>query len=128
VVATRGDVLADLVERRGLGTTVAAGDEGAMAAALGSLLDDADLHRRCRDNIAAVVPELTWPRVLAPLVEFCRAPRRAPDLVARTGGGAVGWKGWRHDASVGLDYLRRGGPRLVAEKAWARARRLAGGR
>ncbi|MEA2716066.1 MAG: hypothetical protein QOI99_383 [Actinomycetota bacterium] len=128
VVATRGDVLADLVERRGLGTTVAAGDEGAMAAALGSLLDDADLHRRCRDNIAAVVPELTWPRVLAPLVEFCRAPRRAPDLIARTGGGAVGWKGWRHDASVGLDYLRRGGPRLVAEKAWARARRLAGGR
>ena len=125
VVATRGDVLADLIERRGLGATVAAGDVEAMASALGGLLDDAELHRRCRDNIAAVVPALTWPEVLAPLVEFCRDPRRAPDLLAGTGAVATHWKGWRHDVSVGLDYLRRGGPRLLAEKAVGRARRFA---
>jgi glycosyltransferase involved in cell wall biosynthesis len=125
VVTTRGDVLADLIERRGLGTTVAAGDVEAMAVALGSLLGDAELHRRCRDNIAAVVPELTWPQALIPLLEFCQAPRRAPDLLAGTGAVGTHWKGWRHDVSSGLEYLRRGGPRLVAEKALVRARRLA---
>ncbi len=124
VVVTRGDVLADLVERRQLGLTVPAGDVDAMAAALATLLDDADRRRACRANVAAVAPELTWERCLVPLVDFCRAPRRAPDLLVRSGEGVMRWKGWSHDLSVGLDYLRRGGPRLVVEKAVGRARRL----
>jgi len=125
VVVTKGDVLADLVERRGLGTTVPGSDDDAMVAALAGMLDDADLRQKCRDNIAAIAPDLTWPKALAPLVEFCRAPRRAPDLLAGGGAVAAHWKGWRHDLESGLDYLRRGGPRLVAEKALSRARRLA---
>src|SRR5205085_4318094 len=124
VVVTRGDVLADMVERRELGLTVAAGDVEAMAAALAALLDDADRRQACRANVAAVAPELTWERGLAPLVEFCRAPRRAPDLLAHAGGRAGGWEGWASDLAVGREYLRRGGVRLVAEKVAGRARRL----
>ena len=30
--------------------------------------------------------------------------------MAATGAVVTHWKGWRHDVSVGLDYVRRGGP------------------
>jgi len=131
VVATEGDVLSELVASRGLGLTVAAGDADALEQALFRLLDDDDLRRQCRDNAAAVVPDLTWPRVLEPLVEFCRRPRRAPDLVdpetasrmRRHLGPAPRGPAWRHDLGVGWDHLRNGGPALLASKAWTRARR-----
>jgi len=131
VVATEGDVLSDLVSSRGLGLTVPAGDVDALEQALFRLLDDQDLRRQCRDNVAAVMPGLTWPRVLEPLVEFCRRPRRAPDLVDPETAGrmrhhlgpAPRGPAWRHDIGVGLDHLRNGGPALLASKAWSRARR-----
>ncbi len=131
VVATEGDVLSDLVASRGLGLTVAAGDVDALEQALFRLLDDDDLRQECRENAAAVVPELTWPRVLAPLVEFCRRPRRAPDLtdpetasrMRRHLGPAPRGPAWRRDLEVGWDHLRDGGPALLASKAWSRARR-----
>jgi glycosyltransferase involved in cell wall biosynthesis len=131
VVATEGDVLSDLVSSRGLGLTVAAGDVDALEAALFRLLDDEALAQQCRDNAAAVMPELTWPHVLEPLVEFCRRPRRAPDLVdpetARRMrhhlGPAPRGPAWRRDVSLGWDHLRNGGPALLASKAWSRARR-----
>ncbi len=131
VVATEGDVLSELVASRGLGLTVAAGDVDALEQALFRLLDDDDLRQQCRDNAAAVVPELNWPRVLAPLVQFCRRPRRAPDLLdpetasrmRRHLGPAPRGPAWRHDLGVGWDHLRDGGPALLASKAWSRARR-----
>jgi glycosyltransferase involved in cell wall biosynthesis len=92
VVCTRGDVVAAMVEQRGLGITVPERDVDALTAALTRLLDDDTFRARCRANIAAVREELAWEQTLAPLVEFCRAPRpiargkwyRAPDLLSRT--------------------------------------------
>jgi len=131
VVATEGDVLSDLVASRGLGLTVAAGDVDALEDALFRILDDESLRRRCRDNAAAVLPQLTWSHVLEPLVEFCRHPRRAPDLIdPETAsrlryhlGPAPRGPAWRHDVRLGWDHLRDGGPALLASKAWSRARR-----
>ena len=128
VVATEGDALSDLVSSRGLGLTVPANDVDALADALFRLLDDETLRQTCRNNSAAVAAGLTWPRVLAPLVEFCRRPRRAPDLVdpeiagrlRRDLGPPPRGPAWRRDVSVGWEHLRDGGPTLLLAKARSR--------
>jgi glycosyltransferase involved in cell wall biosynthesis len=81
VVATTGDSFADLIERRGVGLVVPPTDATALEAALEAALYDAELAATCRANAATVAAELTWSRVLEPLVRFCAKPRRAPDLV-----------------------------------------------
>jgi glycosyltransferase involved in cell wall biosynthesis len=81
IVATAGDAMADLIEERQLGLTVPPADVQQLADAITRLLDDADLRSAARQHAAAVRAQLAWPVALAPLVEFCRSPRRAPDLV-----------------------------------------------
>jgi glycosyltransferase involved in cell wall biosynthesis len=76
VVATRGDVLAELVERRGLGRTVGPGDVDGFAAAVAELLGDSGDERA---RIAQIRPELTWQRAVEPLAAWCAGPpARAP--------------------------------------------------
>ena len=75
IVCTRGDELAARVEREPLGIVVPPQDADAFAAGVLRLLDDGELHARCRSNLAAVKEELSWERVMAPLVEFCRTGR-----------------------------------------------------
>lgn len=131
-VATRGDALAQLIEDRDLGLTVPPGDVGALQAALGRLLQEDDLAATCRANIVDLVPELVWAQGLRPLLDFCRAPRRAPDLVDPDLATMLGGDptllpdehlGWRHDLTVGMAHLREGGLPLVADKALGRLRR-----
>ena len=133
VVCTAGDSLADMVEAQGLGLTVPSGDVEALEAALFRLLDDEGFRKGCAENVVRVVPGLLWSQGLRPLVEFCRAPRRAPDLLhtdaalhLRTGlaPGRKRRTGLRADLRAGIEYLQWGGPRLVAKKALGRARRL----
>jgi glycosyltransferase involved in cell wall biosynthesis len=81
VVCTRGEVLADRVERDDLGATVPERDPAALAGALERVLD------RGRDayapHLAAVADELRWSRATEPLVRFvCDAP-----LAERLGAG-----------------------------------------
>jgi glycosyltransferase involved in cell wall biosynthesis len=71
IICTRGDVLAERIERDTLGIAVPPGDSQAFAAAILRLVDDHDFYQRCRGNMPAVKEELSWDRVLAPLVEFC---------------------------------------------------------
>lgn len=76
MLLTEGDPLSELVVEYGLGVTVAPGDTDAIADGLAKLLlegvPDADFESA---NSA-----LRWPAVAAPLVRWCRSPRRAPDL------------------------------------------------
>ncbi len=136
VVATRGDSLAEVIDHRGLGITVPPGDVDALVEALSTMLGDDARRAECSANAAALAPELVWSRALAPLVEFCRAPRRAPDhddpglaAAMRHDLGTVQkrWRGLAYDARTGLEYLRSGGPRLVVSKAAGRVRRLVTG-
>lgn len=78
MVLTAGDVLADQVAAAGLGVAVPAGDERALEDALARML----AHPPARGLFAPLVQQYTWERVAQPLIEFCLAPRRAPDLVA----------------------------------------------
>lgn len=88
VVATRGDSLADLVERHGLGATVSCEDDAAFAAAVAALLDDDARRAAVSERIAARRPELTWRAAVEPLARFCaegasRPARRRPRALIR---------------------------------------------
>ena len=118
-MTTNGDSLADLIERKGLGLTVPPEDVDALADALFTLLDDKARAEACRENIREIVPELVWAETLRPLVEFCRAPRRAPDLMEGLIGDdhgphptelTPGPRGLRADVALVVRYLPRGRP------------------
>jgi glycosyltransferase involved in cell wall biosynthesis len=128
VVSTDGDSLSQLVRERELGVVVPPGDAAALRDALETTLLDADFVARCRANIAVVADELRWSKVLEPLLAFCRAPRRAPDLAdpdmaAAIGGprrGLVKTSGLLFDLRLVGRYLRQGGPRLLVERVRSR--------
>jgi GT2 family glycosyltransferase/glycosyltransferase involved in cell wall biosynthesis len=128
IVATGGDTFADLIEGKGLGLTVPPGDVEALEDALFRLLDDEAFHAACKDRLAEIVPNHAWSRVLGPLVEFCRAPRRAADLAAPVGmddvtalAEAVTPRArLRKDVLLAREYLKAGGPVEVARRATKR--------
>jgi len=79
IVATEGDVLGAEVKARGLGTVVAPGDVAGTADAIRTLVDTPTLKARYAPQFAAAAACYRWDVVAAPLVEFCRHPRTAPD-------------------------------------------------
>lgn len=104
-VLTGGDALADLVGSRGAGVVVAPGDAGAIARGLLNML----AHPPPRRHITALADGFRWERVAEPLLEFCRAPWRARDLVAQGGAPAAG--------GVGDGGNRPGSPLRAAARA-----------
>jgi hypothetical protein len=83
--------------------------------ALFRLLDDDALNASSRTAIERVVPRYRWSTVLEPLLEFCRTPSRAPDLVDPETAAMVGslhtgmWDriGWRADLRKAVRFMRR---------------------
>ena len=135
MVCTRGDVFADLVEAHGLGLTVDPGDVDGLAAALERLLSDDALATRCRAGVRALAPDYSWDRVLAPLLAFCRAPKRAPDLAddatrRRLAHGPVRpyahRSRLRRELDIAAEHLRDGGVRQLARKAVSRVVHVTG--
>lgn len=134
IVATDGDVFADLIRSRGLGMVVPAEDPRAIADAVLALLSDPALYDSRRANIAAVREEFTWRRALAPLVEFCVSPTPAADrdqasmrLTGAPRGSFEGIlsmpRGPRRDLALLRHYFRQGGWRLVRDKLLTRRSR-----
>lgn len=132
VVATVGDSIAELIVARGLGVTVPPADEAALASAIVALLTDEKLAADCRTRVDEFAQTIGWSSTLRPLLEFCRDPKRAPDLVdpivapmvhLHTGVGPR--TGWRRDVDVLRTYLAQGGLRLVARRVLARLARIA---
>jgi glycosyltransferase involved in cell wall biosynthesis len=131
VVATRGDSLADLVEREGLGRTVPVEDVPALERALEQMLYDDAARAAARAAVAREAPGLVWPVALRALTSFCAAPVRAPDQghdvaasfppqVSRI----IGWTTMFDDARKLRHHLRDGGLRLVRSRLARRVRRI----
>ena len=87
------------------------------------------IERESARRLAALAPSFHWSRVLAPLVAFCAAPRRAPDLVdedtRRRLASGIGRlyqprSGLRRELGIAADHLRSGGVRLLVSKAASR--------
>lgn len=79
IVATRGDVLGEQVEVQGLGRTVEPGDVEGVATAILDLLNTPNLRQTYRPRFEQAAAAYRWEVVTQPLVEFCAAPRFAPD-------------------------------------------------
>ncbi|MDP9075669.1 MAG: glycosyltransferase family 4 protein [Actinomycetota bacterium] len=131
IITTKGDYFADLVDAEKLGSTVPAGDVDALAQALFMLLEDRELAEGCRLRVAEVARQFTWPEVLGNLVEFCRHPTRAPDLLEPSVAATVGLGfpppprppvGVIDNLRILLDHLDDGGIRKVASKLASRLR------
>jgi len=98
IVCTRGDELADRVEREDLGATAAARDHEAVARALDRVLDRG--RPAYRERLAAAAADHAWPRVADPIVRWLSAPRpvaprprawdRRPAELLRTGAYTAG--------------------------------------
>ena len=118
VVCTRGDVIAEFVEREGLGITVPEDDEAALATALDRILSDATFVASCRQRLKNIAPRLFWDEVAKPFVRFCESPGVAADRRHR------GARRLRHRAAAvairTVELLREGGPRALALQAWRR--------
>jgi GT2 family glycosyltransferase len=134
IVTTGGDSFADMIAATPVGLTVPAEDVDALETALFRILDDTALRESCRANAAGVADSMRWSKVLRPLVEFCRDPHRAPDLLAAVALPGVDkvrptWKargGLVQDLRIVTSLVTEGGPRLVAQKAVGRVRRMLG--
>jgi glycosyltransferase involved in cell wall biosynthesis len=79
IVATDGDTFAPIIREHGLGRVVAPEDVDGLAAALEECIYGDGESARLRRNVAEYAEQMRWSNVLRPLVEFCRAPRPAPD-------------------------------------------------
>jgi glycosyltransferase involved in cell wall biosynthesis len=130
VITTEGDFFSDLIQRDGLGLTVPASDIAALENALFRVLDDEKFAAECRKQSAAAARQFTWPEALKPLLEFCRHPRRAPDLLdgelgaflAKTPGPTRPPAGLIDNFHILLDHWAAGGYRRVLSKGWSRLR------
>lgn len=78
-LVTAGDAGADLVARHDLGLVVEPGDVAGTARAMIALLGDEPYRQACAGRSRELAAAYTWQRVAAPLLDICRAPRRAPD-------------------------------------------------
>ena len=109
VVATAGDAFAELIDGEGIGGTAPAGDVEALAAALHKAIVAPPDRQRIRE----VASRFAWDRSLAPLVELCRNPSRAPDLVRTISLMRTDALPLRQRLS---DAYREGGIALIAER------------
>lgn len=78
LVVTRGDVLADLAESRGMGRVVGPGDVDGWVGALGELLDDDDAYAAARTATRVAQEELTWERIAVALAELVERVAASP--------------------------------------------------
>ncbi|HEX9888131.1 MAG TPA: glycosyltransferase [Nitriliruptorales bacterium] len=82
IVGTEGDSLSRMVREHDLGEVVKAEDVDDLTAALLAMCQP-ERRAAARANIEELAPTMTWERVLEPLMSFCRAPRRSPDVLSR---------------------------------------------
>ena len=79
ILTSEGDVLSDLIRTEDLGEVVPYGDVDAVSAALVRLEGDRRLLGARGLRSAAISERFRWSAVARPLVDYCRAPYRAPD-------------------------------------------------
>jgi glycosyltransferase involved in cell wall biosynthesis len=134
IVSTGGDTFGELIRERGLGRTVEPEDVDGLATALEEMLYDEEAIAQARARVTEFAEAYRWTRVLAPLVEFCRSPRRAADIALRAPGTSADTLRLpppprvtvRGDVRLFREYMQQGGVREVARRATGRVRRVTG--
>jgi glycosyltransferase involved in cell wall biosynthesis len=121
-VVSGGDAIGDLVDRRGLGRTVAPGDAEGFALACANLLDDRDAYDGAARRVRELAPSLRWSEVARPLVRFCRElDSRPPRRPARS---ALVRATYGQYPDILADLRERGGLGAVARRVPEHVARL----
>lgn len=79
IVSTDGDTFASIVRQHDLGRVVPPEDAAALESALEDVLYREGERERITANVTNFAVTMRWTTVLAPLVAFCAAPRKAAD-------------------------------------------------
>jgi hypothetical protein len=82
IIATRGDVMSQLVEQEHLGWVIDAGDVPRLADAILQMADTPHLRDSFQPRFETVAAAYRWDVVARPLVRFCLEPVLAPDKAA----------------------------------------------
>lgn len=133
IVATSGDTFGPLIVENNLGRVVSPEDVDGLESALNEMLFDEPAIEEVRSSVRRFAEEYRWKNVLTPLMEFCRFPRRAPDLAARLGPSdqishpyeKQPWSLAR-DLALVKGYFVAGGTRELLRRATGRVARLSG--
>ncbi|MBI9114770.1 glycosyltransferase [Sanguibacter sp. YZGR15] len=134
IVATGGDTFGTLIAEHNLGRVVGPEDVDALEAALKEMLFDEGAVTEVRGAVREFAEAYRWTNVLEPLVDFCRFPRRAPDLAAQLGASdrvahPADKEPWSltRDLKLVKGYLAAGGPVELSRRAGGRVKRLVKG-
>lgn len=114
-LATRGDVLADLVASRGLGRALDVEDVDGWVDAIEQLLTDERERDEIRRRLERVREELAWPRVVAPLTRLAKVPGSPVSVPRAATAMAAEDLRLRFRASLAL-----GGPRALLRRQGAK--------
>jgi glycosyltransferase involved in cell wall biosynthesis len=122
IVVTRGDSMAELAEREGLGATVDFEDDAAFARACAALLDDAERRTATQRRVRAVADSFRWKQAARPLVRYCveHAERPVPRRDALTIAAAT----YGQYPAIVAEGLETMGPVGVARRMGRQLRRL----
>jgi glycosyltransferase involved in cell wall biosynthesis len=74
IICTRGDILAEEIDRNGWGIACPERDEDAIYAAIMRLVEDEDFYDAARKGLAGASESMSWEAAMAPLVQFLRHP------------------------------------------------------
>lgn len=67
IIATRGDSMADLIEKRKLGSVVDYVDSKQIAEAIKAMIEDKKFYQECRENLISVREEFVWENLIGPV-------------------------------------------------------------
>ena len=114
MVLTKGDSMAELAERRGLGATVDAEDDEGFARACAELLDDAGRHAAAAERVRREAVAFRWQEAARPLVEFCLGHRDRP--VRDVGRTTLALATYGQVPAILANAVRTTGPTAVARR------------
>jgi glycosyltransferase involved in cell wall biosynthesis len=121
VIATEGDMASDLVQQHKLGAVVRYKDVAGLSQAILDLLAVSDLKPELAPRFADVAKAYRWEKTTQPLIEYCHAPRLAPDRgrLSVSISLSASAKG-RDSKSIALPWKRQ-----FINKVWYRLRQIA---
>lgn len=84
IIATQGDSMSELIEKKNLGIVVDYENSQQIAAAILKLIDDGQLYSEQQENLAEVRAEFLWSSLLQPLSKFITANKFAKRAISST--------------------------------------------
>ncbi|SHJ79791.1 Glycosyltransferase involved in cell wall bisynthesis [Clostridium amylolyticum] len=79
MVLTKGDFMAEMVERENIGSCHEERDAAGLAEAIVKLLDDKELYKECEENIESLKEAYKWKNAVKDLRAFCENPYISQD-------------------------------------------------